>query len=264
MSIVKDLLFIIIFVLFVFLLKRNFSLKSELFAQRENFIKTLSHDLRVSTLAQIRGLNILQKQYQGEELLNDLDESCKYSLDMINILLNTYRYENGEQVLNYETFNFSEIISPCTEKLLKTMKEKGVEFCFSISDSDTVTADKTEIGKTLFYLLSTSVYYSNKNNKIFVFIKKLHDKFEISITYSGKPLSEEECRRMFLNNPRFSTVGHGIKMYLCKKIIEFHGGNIFVNNCGGNFNSFTFTLPRIKLSSKVKCPCLSKLQPFHL
>ncbi len=73
-------------------------MKSALFSQRENFIKTLSHDIRVSTLAQIRGLDLLQSKYSQEELITDINESCKYSLDMINMLLNTYRYENGEQV----------------------------------------------------------------------------------------------------------------------------------------------------------------------
>ncbi len=50
------------------------------------------------------------------------------------------------------------------------------------------------------------------------FVKRVCDNLEVSITYSGNPLSEEECRRMFSNNPRFSTVGHGIKMYMCKKL----------------------------------------------
>ena len=43
-------------------------------------------------------LDLLQSKYSQEELITDINESCKYSLDMINMLLNTYRYENGEQV----------------------------------------------------------------------------------------------------------------------------------------------------------------------
>lgn len=262
MSIAKDLLFIILFIFIVIILKKNASLKAELYNQREHFIKTLSHDLRVSTLAQIRGLNILRAQYQEEELFNDLDESCKYSLDMINILLNTYRYENGEQVLNYELFNFSEIVSLCTEKLTKDMQEKSVELKVSSDNPELIYADKAEIVKVLFYLLSTSLYYSNRNSKILVLIRQTQENLEFSITYLGKPLSEEECRRMFLNNPRFSTVGHGIKMYLCKKIIEFHRGQIYVNNCGDGFNSFVFTLPKAKDSSFPETNLTSVVQSF--
>ena len=86
MSIAKDLLFIIVLLILFFVLRRNLSLKYELFSQRENFIKTLSHDIRVSTLAQIRGLDLLQEKYNQEELIFDINESCKYSLDMINML----------------------------------------------------------------------------------------------------------------------------------------------------------------------------------
>ena len=56
-------------------------------------------------------------------------------------------------------------------------------------------------------------------------------------------LTEEERKRMFLKNPRFSTVGHGIKMYLCKKIIDFHKGQIYVNQYKNNLVSFSFKIP---------------------
>lgn len=264
MSIAKDLLFIILFIFLVFVLKRNFSLRRELFSQRENFIKTLSHDIRVSELAQLRGINLLQKRYSDDELLNDIDDSCRYSLDMINILLNTYRYENGEQVLNYEIFNFSEIVAENSKKLSKQLQEKEIEIYYPKNSSEALYADKNELAKMLFYLLSTTIYYSYRNNKISIIVHKTSDDLSVSITYSGKSLSEEECRRMFLNNPRFSTVGHGIKMYLCKKIIEFHGGKIVVSNCGEKINTFTFNIPLKKYSTSFKPLLISMLQPFNL
>ncbi|MCM1004132.1 MAG: HAMP domain-containing histidine kinase [Candidatus Gastranaerophilales bacterium] len=248
MSVAKDLLFIIVLLILFFVLRKNISLKSELFNQRENFIKTLSHDLRVSTLAQIRGLDLLKNKY-NIELISDVEESCKYSLDMINMLLSTYRYDNGEQVLNREIFNFSDSVSTCSSKLCNITEEKGIRFYYSMNSSEPIWADKTEIEKVLYYLLSTAVFYSEKNNTIAISSQKAGGDLEVTVTYSGKPLSDEECRRMFSNNPRFSTVGHGIKMYMCKKIIEFHGGTIGVNNLQGKINSFTFTIPEKKNAS---------------
>lgn len=248
MSIAKDLLFIIVLFILFFVLRKNISLKSELFSQRENFIKTLSHDLRVSTLAQIRGLDLLRGKY-NIDLITDVEDSCKYSLDMINMLLNTYRYDNGEQVLNHEIFNFSDSVSLSASKLNNIIEEKGLHFYYSMNSSELIWADKTEIEKVLYYLLSTAVFYSEKNNTIAITAKKIDGDLEVYVTYSGQPLSDEECRRMFSNNPRFSTVGHGIKMYMCKKIIEFHGGKIGVHNLQGKLNSFTFTIPEKKNAS---------------
>lgn len=250
MSIAKDLLFIIVLLILFFVLRKNISLKSELFNQREYFIKTLSHDLRVSTLAQIRGLDLLQKKY-SESLITDVEESCKYSLDMINMLLSTYRYDNGEQILNKELFNFSDLVSCVCSKLESIIAEKGIEFYFVMNSSEIICADKIEIEKLLYYLLLTAIFYSEKNNKIAISVKKENGNLEVSVTYCGNSLSEEECRRMFMNNPRFSTVGHGIKMYMCKKIVEFHGGKILVNNIARNINSFTFIIPEGNISQSV-------------
>lgn len=263
MSIAKDLLFIIVLLILFFVFRKNISLKYELFNQRENFIKTLSHDLRVSTLAQIRGLDLLKKQY-NESLVEDIEDSCKYSLDMINMLLNTYRYENGEQVLNCENFNFYDLVSSSCSRLSNAAEEKGVGFSLNMDSSEIIYADRVELEKLMYYLLSTAVFYSDRNHKISVSVRKENDKLKVSLTYSGSPLSEEECRRMFSNNPRFSTVGHGIKMYMCKKIVEFHGGKIYVKNISDKINSFTFSLPENKNLLPVKPAILSRLQPFNL
>lgn len=263
MSIAKDLLFIIVLLILFFVFRKNISLKYELFNQRENFIKTLSHDLRVSTLAQIRGLDLLQKQY-NESLVEDIEDSCKYSLDMINMLLNTYRYENGEQVLNCENFNFYDLVASSCSRLSNAAEEKGVGFSLNMDSSEIIYADRVELEKLMYYLLSTAVFYSGRNHKIFVSVGKENDKLQVSLTYNGSPLSEEECRRMFSNNPRFSTVGHGIKMYMCKKIVEFHGGKIYVKNISDKINSFTFSLPEKKNLLSVKPAILSRLQPFNL
>lgn len=264
MSIVKDLLLIIVLLILFFVLKKNISLSKELFNQRDYFIKTLSHDLKVSALAQIRGLDLLQRKYQNEELITDIDESCKYSLDMINMLLNTYQYENGKQVLNYETFNFSDLVKNSCSKLDLKAQEKNIEILCGVNKSEPIRGDKIELAKTLNYLLATSIYYSARGKKIIFVARKKQDILEVTINYSGTPLSEEECRRMFSNNPRFSTVGHGIKMHLCKKIIEFHGGKIHVNNCGQNSNSFSFFIPISDNLITAKPVLTSKLQPFQL
>ena len=69
---------------------------------------------------------------------------------------------------------------------------------------------------------------------------------------------------MFSKNSGFSTVGHGIKMLLCKKIIDFHKGKIFVKNNGKDINSFTFTIPCKEISITTKSTILSTLEPSRV
>lgn len=245
-------LILIGFVMFLFY-KCHF-LNKKLVMQRDYFIKTLSHDLRVSTLAQIRALELLKKttpEASGELVLN-LSDSCRYTLDMINMLLNTYRYENGESVLNYEKVNIQELCSDCYNDLSPIMQDKDINVSFNINSYDNIEADKYGITKLLNTLISIAIVNSDKANKIYVEISKPKNMFEVSVNYRGKSLTPEECRRMFSDSPRFSTVGHGIRMLLCKKIVEFHGGNIYVKSDGKKNNSFIFKLPVINISKNPK------------
>lgn len=65
---------------------------------------------------------------------------------------------------------------------------------------------------------------------------------------------------MFSQNTRFSTVGHGIKLQLCKKIIEIHQGKIFVKNSNKNINSISFIIPNNKNKLNSKKTSLSHFQ----
>lgn len=228
-------------------IKKYFILKNKLISQREYFINVLSHDLRVSTLAQLRGVEILGKMLSGheqKELLVNIDESCKYTLDMISMLLNTYRYENGEQILNYEKICLDELLFDCATQVEKLANAKRVEIiCKKISPIHYIEADRTGMSGVLVNLLSAAIVNSEDKSDIILTVSDNGESVKFSLGYKGKFLTEEEFCRMFSNNSIFSTVGHGIRMNFCKKIVEFHGGEINVFKSDKKINSFTFTIP---------------------
>ena len=228
-------------------IKKYFILKNKLISQREYFINVLSHDLRVSTLAQLRGVEILGKMLSGQEqkeLLVNIDESCKYTLDMISMLLNTYRYENGEQILNYEKICLDELLFDCAKQVEKLANAKRVEIiCKKISPIHHIEADRTGMSRVLVNLLSAAIVNSEDKSDIILTVSNNGESVKFSLGYKGKFLTEEEFCRMFSNNSIFSTVGHGIRMNFCKKIVEFHGGEINVFKSDKKINSFTFTIP---------------------
>ena len=281
MSIAKDLLLILIFLssilllitadinstlmvcvlsvqlcYLIFIITRQHSLKNELKKEREYFIKTLSHDLRVSTLAQMRGLDILQKLMRGQEhsdLVTEINDSCRYTLEMMTMLVNTFRFENGENVLVYESIDTKKLLNDSLSIIEKSLSEKNIELFYKTDNlPKSFEADKNGMEKVFISLLLTAVINSVMNGKIFLNIKETAGNIVFNLSYTGRRLTDEECRRMFSKNPRFSTVGHGIRMHLCKKIIEFHGGEIKVQSHSNNVNTFTFTIPAAKNQISVK------------
>lgn len=261
MDIIKDLLLISLFLLMTLhyvLLYKNF------IKQRNYFIDTLSHDLRVSAIAQIRGLELIEK---GEhlELLDDVKNSCRFTLEMINTLLNTYKYTKKENVINYETFFIEDSIADTYKHLYQKIKDKNIDIVNNMYYRKPIIADRSGIDKVFYILLSTAIFNAKNCSSINIATKKTFNNIEIKISYIGKPLSEEETNRMFFKNPQFSTVGHGIKMHLCKKIIDFHKGKIYAKNEGNGNNSFSFVLPiKVSKSNRYKTLLIPALQPHKL
>ena len=227
----------------LFGIKKYCDLKQQIIDERNYFIQTLSHDLRVSTIAQIRGLELLQKNFNSD-LLNEIQKSCTYTLDMITMLLKNYQFLNNETVIQKEYFNLNEIVEYLESSLKENLNNKNLKF---VSDTNImINADKTLLLKTLKILLENAISNSLSNKNIVLSTKINNNNIHFSLTYSGKTLSYEEQERMFERNTKFSTVGQGIKMNLCKKIIEFHQGKIGVKTLNSNTQEFYFTLPNNK------------------
>jgi len=263
MSIVKGLILLILFAYFIYKYITQININTK---QREYFIKTLSHDFRVAILAQIRGLEYLKKNLNSniycDDLIFEIHKSCNYSLDMISMLMDTYNYENGKQVLTYNNFLIRNELNEIIEKYNFMLKEKNIQIKIDLPKQFYIEADKLAINKLISLLFITAINYSESNSLIQISLKKTKNCLKFSLFYKGKKLSEEECRRMFLKDPRFSTVGHGIRMHLCKKIVDFHNGKIWVKSRSKNINSFNFNLPIKRSTTSVKpfsCICLQEL-----
>ena len=247
MDIIKDLFLIFLFITtFIFCIV----IHKKMLKQQEYFINILSHDLRVSTISQIRALELLEKypnSVEHKELIVDINNSCHFTLDMINMLLNTFKYEKGEQILNCEICNVTEMVLQACELSLNLIKEKNLNYKFDENSDVMVFADKNSIFKVILLFIAITINNSLSNSVFCIKLERNKKYFKFSISYKGKPLSEEECKRLLSNKSRFSTVGNGIRLELCKKIINFHGGEIFIEKKEGNYNSFIFTLPTYEI-----------------
>ena len=231
--------------------------EKEIGRQKEYFIETLIHDLKVPTLAQLRGLELIRNESLGningeqKELINQIETSCKYILEMISMVLNTYRFETGQNQLIYEVFNISELVMDCFNKISPQAQEKNITFSYGTNKENTnIEADKEEIRQVILNLLSNAIAYSNKDERIAVNAVIENNQLKLTIVSRGIILSERECKTLFDRSngeyPKYTTIGHGIGLYLSKKIIDMHNGDIYASTDGISTNTFSFTIPQHK------------------
>ena len=220
----------------------NKIIKNELQTQRENFINSLSHDIRIPTIAQIRALELLKNQKLGnlndsqKEMVMQIENSCKCILNLMSLMINTYNMENNKYSLIYEKFNISEVIYSCFDELINEAAEKQIKFEYDNNiETPSIIADKTELKKVIMNILSTSITNANAGEIISVSTISFNDKVRLSFKSNNNFYLSNICE-----HTNYTSVGQKIRMGFCKKIIENHHGKIIKNN---NQNLFSFELP---------------------
>jgi len=247
MSIMKDIYFILFFAVIIFSYSSKCHyLKHQLIKQKKYFIKTLCHDFRVSVIAQIRGLDILQRNILHKkdetQLLIEINNSCKYTLDMVTMLTKIYKIETGELLLSNQILNPPQIVSEIFEELKCSALDKNInmKFCFSNTN---IYADKESFTKALKIILYTAIQHAETESDINLSFNKNKNIIDIIVNYQGIPIRVKEKKHTLLNDSDFYTVGHDIEMHLCKKIIELHRGKMKFVSEFNNINSFKITIP---------------------
>lgn len=220
--------------------------------QSNSFIEVLTHDIKIPTIAQLQGINILKSKCNDtaqRELLLQIEESCSYILEMISMLVNTYHIETNTHKLCYEKFNVSEVLNECFQELSKAANDKHLTFVLSQKNTNNyVEADKNDIKKVIKNLIHNAIKYSFTGSRINISIKCYSN--SLKFTISGMDLNDYTTLDIFTSKPSISpiytTIGQNISMYLTRKIIEFHKGKIYTSSQKKSNDTYTFIIPRFE------------------
>ena len=241
---------------------RNIDSEKRIQEQRETYIATLSHDLKTPTIAQIRALELLLSGQLG--ILNDEQkemvkltlDSCNYMYDMVYTLLSTCKFESGEVVLKYSSFDIVELIRESIHEISNLSKENSTDIIFSPGmDCFTLSADKIELKRVVINLISNAISYAFPNTEINVSVRIVDNFVELRVKNSSSYIEPDKMQRIFrkyvTHSEKYNKVGVGLGLYLSKKIVEAHEGKIIAESSKSQTNTFGFLIPvsNIKLES---------------
>lgn len=247
---------------FVVAVIRNVSYQKENERLRDDFIATLTHDLRTPLLAAISGLDFMLKGTLGEisekqkELTLAMKKSNEDMLGLTNALLEVYRYEAGKIFLYKTRFCVNELIKDCAKELEVLFKQNNTEIIFDFENEELmINADKNEIRRVISNLLGNAIKHGGENTKVIVRSQKISKDAQISVEDNGVGLSEEDQMKLF---KRFSqgtskkrSCSTGLGLYLSRRIVEAHNGSIWVESEVDKGSKFIFNLKNAALEDKV-------------
>ena len=238
--------------------------------QKENFIATLSHDLKTPALSQIKSIQLLLEEHLGalnteqKNLLNATLNSCKYMKEMILTILATYKFKSGTVILNHQDFNVLNLVKECKDEIISLAKEKGLTIKItSESDNNNICADRIQIKRVILNLLSNAISYAYKNSEIKINIINDRGYFRFYIENAGSYIEDEILKQLFKRYSSFALkykkASVGLGLYLSRKIIEAHLGAIKAESFIENKNIFSFYIPsnvKEEMMEKKKHPWL--------
>tara|TARA_Y100001968_G_scaffold161721_1_gene147907 strand:- start:3441 stop:4583 length:1143 start_codon:yes stop_codon:yes gene_type:complete len=233
----------------LFLRQENETLTDRIQSQ-ERLLRMVAHELRTPLTA--AGL-AAQSQKLGQISMEKFQEVLKRRLEEIELLskdLLEVGSTRWEALFNPQKIDLANISAEVILELEKLWLNRGIGINTDIpSDLPSVFADQRRIAQVLLNLIENALKYSNDGEKISItMLHKTSQWVEISVCDNGPGIPEEEQKRIFLDRVRLPqtserTSGFGIGLSVCRRIVEVHGGRIWVVSEIGKGACFFFTLP---------------------
>ena len=222
---------------------------------KSEFLADMSHELR-TPLNAISGFSqVLRKQLFGEinekqaEYLDDILGSSRHLLSLIDDVLDLAKVEAGQIELETAPFSLREALERGVVIVRENATKEGVRVSLSSDPGvDTVVADERRITQVVFNLLSNAVKFAPAGSTVDVTAARADGEIRISVRDTGPGVAPEDQGRIFEEFQQAAAgkerrEGTGLGLALSRRLVELHGGRIWVDSELGKGSTFVFTLP---------------------
>lgn len=224
-----------------------------LYELKDVFLQAVSHDLRTSMM----GLILMLKGTQncpGEtvalprRILERLIENSDRQLTLINALSEDHFNQGLKIELHCQPLCLNELLSQILADLQRLLTSNQAKLTLAIPPNlPPVKADPTQLRCVFQHLLTNALKHNLPGVNITLTVRVEGDRLYCAIADDGVGMSKQQCDRLFklyvrgLHSQHLTGIGLGL--YLCRQIINAHGGQISVTSAPRAGSTFEFTLP---------------------
>ena len=242
------------------LIKEEFIKLKELEQIRKDLISRVSHELKTPLIPVISGTELLTTIYKDQlgkdalEIIDMIDKGGARLKELVEKLINVSRIEYNKFDVRKETFNLSEIIKRGANGMKFLMEQRRLKLKCEMPEKLFLEIDELRIEEVIMNLLSNAIKNTPPHGEINLSLRKEDNWAILTVSDTGVGLTEKEKEILFT---RFGKIeryergledidvkGSGLGLYICKEIIQLHGGQIWAESEGRNKgSSFTVKLP---------------------
>jgi len=222
---------------------------------KSDFLANMSHELRTPLNAIIGFSQVLRERMVGdvnekqEEYLDDILSSGNHLLSLINDAIDLSKVEAGQVELELAPFSLQEALERGVAMVRERAIRDGVQVRLVANpEVDVIAGDGRRIKQVIFNLLSNAVKFTPSGGSVDVQAKRVNGEVSVSVADTGPGIAAEDLRRIFEEFQQAEAgieqgEGTGLGLALSKRLVELHGGRIWVDSERGRGSTFVFTLP---------------------
>jgi signal transduction histidine kinase len=230
---------------------------------KDEFVNIAAHELR-TPIQPILGLSeIMRPKVNSEDqvYVDVIVRNAKRLQRLTEEILDVTKIESQSLKIEAEEFNLKDVIVNCINDVIldKHLTNDGKDKPKILYDPKDLPlkADKNRISQVVSNLMSNALKFSSGGTISVQSSLKSNDKNNnneviVSINDDGQGIDPEILPRLFSKFATKSYSGTGLGLFICKSIVEAHGGSIWAeNNSDGKGATFSFTLPLSKISTQI-------------
>ncbi|ACK65966.1 histidine kinase [Rippkaea orientalis PCC 8801] len=226
--------------------------QEQLFQMREDFVSTLTHDLKTPLLGAIETLKSFELGLFGQitpkqkKILEMMIRSHQSTLQLVETVLDIYRNDNEGLKIDLKPVNLRTLLDEIIASLTYLTQSRRVHINIT-GDRLWVKGDPWQLKRVFINLLSNAINHSPRGSRVEIILQSKGDEQQILFRDNGLGISQEELPQLF---ERFyqgtsdrQAKGSGLGLYLSRQIIEAHGGKIWAENRSPKGAMFGCRLP---------------------
>lgn len=219
--------------------------------QREDFMASLAHDLKVPVIGAIRALDALLQGYVGPldqkqiDFIQCLHRSHQNLLLMVKNLLQVLRYESGKDRFIFEHFDLVTILNESVKDADAALLSKHLTLEVSSPKKLIMNADRLAMKAAVTNLVNNAITSAPEHTQVKIDLQSIQRQAYLEVHNGGEPISEDDMEYLFhrlWQGKRFGA-GAGLGLYLCRQVAEAHGGQMTCNSTREEGTVMKFSMP---------------------
>jgi signal transduction histidine kinase/HAMP domain-containing protein len=222
---------------------------------KSEFLANMSHELRTPLNAILGYTELILDNIYGDvpekiqEVLERLEENGRHLLNLINDVLDLSKIEAGQLTLSLNEYSMGDVIQTVSTSVEALAAEKNLNLKVEVpKDLSIGKGDEQRIAQVILNLVGNAIKFTDEG-EVKIEVTVSNETFLVSVHDTGPGVMEADQQKIFdeFQQADGSSTrkkgGTGLGLSISKKIVDMHGGRIWVESTLGKGSTFRFTLP---------------------